>query len=560
VSLGSRLRALFGRESKSASTLELLTQIYGGTHALTGDTINWKTALQVSTVLGCTRAIANGISQVPFKLFQESKDGRSRVPAKDHPLFRVLHSRPNPWQSSFEYRQTLAFHLVLVGNHYSFKNVVNGQVVELIPFEPGCVGVERQGNGELLYRVTYGGGQQQVFPAASIWHLRGPSWNGWSGMEAVQLARESIGLALATERQHAKLHANGVSTSGTYSVEGTLNTEQYHLLRKFIADNHSGMNSGLPMLLDRNAKWMSQAMSGVDAQHLETRRLQVEEVCRAMGVFPQMVGHTDKTATFASAEAFFIAHVVHTLAPWYECIEQSVNNNLLTDKDYRNGVYAKFVEEGLLRGSMEATAAMLEKYVNGGLMTPNEGREKLDMNPDSDPKSDQLRIPANIVGKQAAEPLPAKSLRMDVLEDRLEALALQARQPMTLTLNQEPVEAHFHAAPVNNNINMPEITFPELKSAPIQVDVHNNVPEQPAQVPANVQIDVHVPEQAAPVVQNNVTLPEQPAAINTFEVTLPELNVTAKLPPRKSKSKTEITRNASGDIVRSLSESTETDA
>jgi hypothetical protein len=203
---------------------------------------------------------------------------------------------------------------------------------------------------------------------------------------------------------------------------------------------------------------------------------------------------------------------------------------------------------------------MLEKYVNGGLMTPNEGRAKLDMNPDSDPKSDQLRIPANIVGKQAAEPLPVKSLRMDVLEERLESLASQARQPLHVTLNQEPLEAHFHAAPVNNNITMPEIVLPEAKAAQVQLDVHNNLPEQKAQPAPVVQNNISLPESPAPVVQNNINLPKQDVAPIHFEATLPALNVTAKMPPRKTKSKTDITRDAGGNIVKSLSESIETDA
>jgi len=162
-------------------------------------------------------------------------------------------------------------------------------------------------------------------------------------------------------------------------------------------------NAGKPMILDRAAKWISTSMTGVDAQHLETRKHQIEEICRFFRVMPIMVGYSDKAATYASAEQMFLAHVVHTLSPWYQRLEQSIDANLLTEKDRAAGYYANFVEEGLLRGSIETTANMLDKYVNGGLMTPNEGRAKLDMNPDPDPASDKLRIPANIVGKLPAE-------------------------------------------------------------------------------------------------------------------------------------------------------------
>jgi HK97 family phage portal protein len=105
-------------------------------------------------------------------------------------------------------------------------------------------------------------------------------------MDALDLAREAVGLSIAAEASQGRLHKNGVRSAGVYSVEGTLNAQQHKDLRKFLADNYAGENSGLPMVVDRGAKWLSMAMSGVDAQHLETRRFQVEEVCRAMGVAP----------------------------------------------------------------------------------------------------------------------------------------------------------------------------------------------------------------------------------------------------------------------------------
>jgi phage portal protein BeeE len=119
-------------------------------------------------------------------------------------------------------------------------------------------------------------------------------------------------------------------------------------------------------------------------------------------VMPIMVGYSDKAMTYASAEQMFLSHVVHTLAPWYQRIEQSIDANLLTDKERTDGLYANFVEEGLLRGSSIDTKDAILGYVNGGIMTPNEGRAKLDLNPDSDPASEQLRIPANLVGKPEA--------------------------------------------------------------------------------------------------------------------------------------------------------------
>ena len=118
-----------------------------------------------------------------------------------------------------------------------------------------------------------------------------------------------VGLAIATERSQASMHENGLRASGVYSVEGSLNKEQHDRLTEWLKQKSGPEKTGAPLVLDRNAKWTSTALNGVDAQHVETRRLQVEEICRAFNVFPIMVGHSDKTSTFASSEAFFGAHV-----------------------------------------------------------------------------------------------------------------------------------------------------------------------------------------------------------------------------------------------------------
>lgn len=401
--VGSRPGRPSGDFKTTDQLLEAFKEVFGTNSSMSGEKVNIETALQVATVLACTRVVANGISQVPLKLFRETANA-GREPAKDHPLYWVLFRKPNPWQSSFDYRQMLGIHLVLAGNHYSYKNIVNGKVVELLPFNPRCMEVKQLSDGSPKYTYRPIDGPAQVIPTDRVWHVKGMSWNGWVGLEPVKLARDAIGLSISVERQQADMFKNGMQVSGTYAVDGKLNAQQYKQLRDWIVAQTTGENAGMPLILDNGAKWLQRSMSGIDAQQLETRRNQVEEICRALGVFPQMVGYTDKTATFASAESFFIAHVVHTLSPIYECIEQSIAISLLTDAEMKGGLYAKFIEEGLLRGSMTETANMLDKYVNGGLMTPNEGRAKLDMNPDSDPASDKLRVPANIVGKQPPTP------------------------------------------------------------------------------------------------------------------------------------------------------------
>lgn len=368
---------------KAASFSEELTRFFEDRRSKTGKSVNTDTALKVSTVFACLRVLGEGVAQVPLKVIKESGDGRTRLPAKDHPLYDVLGCRANPWQTSFEYRETVVWHAGLTGNAISFKNVVGGKIKELIPFEPGTVATRRdQQTGALTYDVVLPSGAAKTFPADAIWHVRGPSWNSWMGLEAVSMACEAVGLAMATEEQHSLMHKNGIKASGVYSVDGELNEKQFKDLRNWIEKEMGGpANTGRPMVLDRAAKWINTSYSGIDAQHLETRRFQIEEICRYFRVMPIMVGYSDKAATYASAEQMFLAHVVHTLSPWYQRLEQSIDANLLSKQDREEGYYSQFVEEGLLRGDSKATAEFLTKLSTNGIMTRNEARAKLDLNP-----------------------------------------------------------------------------------------------------------------------------------------------------------------------------------
>lgn len=383
---------IFGREKKLTS-LDLWRELYGGKETKSGQRVTTETALQVAAVFACLRVLADGISQVPLKLFQES--GKTRNPAKEHPLYRVLARRPNDWQTSYEWRETMMFHAGLCGRHVSFINRVRGQVVELIPFEPHKVEVKRK-DYALTYEVTSDSGRKQVFPAESILHIRGPSWDSWNGLDVIRVAREAIGLGQAIEEQQAGFYSKGAQPSAVLSVDGKLTEDQYKKLKKWIDQEHAGArNSGVPMVLDNGAKWMQTSMAGADAQTLEQRKHQVEEICRAFRVMPIMIGLADKVATYASAEQMFLAHVVHTLSPWYSRLEQVLESSLLTDKEVADGYYIKFVEEGLLRGSLDATAKFLQTMSGSGIMTRNEAREKLDMNPL--PGLDEPLTPVNMV-------------------------------------------------------------------------------------------------------------------------------------------------------------------
>lgn len=372
-------------ERKSDPLSVWAEMLRAGRSSKAGITINLENALKVGTLFACMREISQGCAQVPFKLFKTREGGGEDV-AYDHPLYDLMAVQPNNWTSSFEFRETLLLHASL-GNAYVFINRgVGGKILELILLNPGRVEKEQKDDYSLSYKVTGKSGAVQVFPAEAIWHVRGPSWDGVKGLEVLSIAREALGLSIATEESHAKLHSKGVRPSGTYSVDAKLSPQQYKDLKGWVDKEFAGSeNSGAPMILDNGAKWLSQSMSGVDAQHLETRKHQIEEVCRFMGVFPMIVFHSDKTSTFASSESFFEANNKLTLSRWYARVEGSANINLLSKKDRKAGFYFKFMANGLLRGSAKDRAEYYSKALGSGgspgWMTQDEVRALEELNP-----------------------------------------------------------------------------------------------------------------------------------------------------------------------------------
>lgn len=391
----------------SSSTLgQLLAAAFGGGATKSGASVNRDTALQVSVVLACVRAIAEGVAQVPWLVMKESTNAAgktTRLRHKQHPIFDLLHRKPNRWQTSFAFRETLILHILVGprGTAYAFKSRIGAdqRIGELVLLDPHRVREEVDAAGDISYLVLGRDGAQRPLKASDVWRIPGPSWTGSEALPLIKLAREAIGLAMATEETQAQLHANGVKASGTYSVEGALNPQQYESLKAWITKEFSGVGkSGMPFILDRSAKWQPFTMTGVDAQHLETRRHQVEEVCRAFRVLPVMAMQSDKTATYASAEQMFIAHLVHTLLPWYERLEQSADCDLFTDAERRAGVYTLLDPSGMLRGSLKDTAEYLSKLIERGILTRNEGREMLDRNPLDG--LDEPLTPINLLGGQ----------------------------------------------------------------------------------------------------------------------------------------------------------------
>lgn len=397
----SLFSGIFGRDERKVADASALTYsaIYGlDARSKTGLPVSEFTALRVAALYACCRVICEDVGKLPLKVIREDQDGVKRV-MYDHPLYRVLYRAPNEWQTSMEWRMTMLLHALLCKGGYSYINrsKQDGSILELIPLMPGNVKIRQDSAYHVSYEVTDPFGRIAVLDRSDVHVIHGLSWNGVSALDLVSQGAEAIGLAIAAEEAQARLHANGAKPGGVLSTAAVLTEEQIVRIKEQFAMNYSGVSNAFKtLLLDNGLKFEPWQMTGVDAQQLETRKFQTEEVCRLMRVFPQMIGASSATPTYASAESFFGAHVNHTLMPWVTLWEQAILRDLFTELEVRQGLEAKFMLQALLRGSAAERATFYHNAVTDGWMTRNEVRRLEDLDPK--PGLDQVLTPLNMGG------------------------------------------------------------------------------------------------------------------------------------------------------------------
>lgn len=369
-------------------TVDNLARIAGwiGWGTAAGGAVSETTAVDVTAVFCAARVIAEGIAQMPCRVVSETYDPTTglatRKIERDHWAHRLLAVRPNSWQTPYEFREGMIFNAALGKGAIAIKNVVRDEVRELLPVPAGAWSVEQLADYSLRVRIDYADKTHGYFDLSEVFYLRGPSLDGFQALPAVRQAREAIGLSQALERQQAKLAGNGGKPSGVLSFASKLAPETADKLRETWQGRFGPNGDGGIAVLDSDAKFQSMTMTSVDAQHLETRRLQVEEIARAFRVQPIMLMQADKAATFASAEQMFRNHVIHTLGPWVERWEQAANRDILSNE---SGLLVDLDERNLLRGDFKDQAEYYTKALGAGgqpaWMTVNEIRAEVGLNP-----------------------------------------------------------------------------------------------------------------------------------------------------------------------------------
>jgi len=391
---------LWGRKSISEGTHGWLL----APPTRSGVAVNNETAIGITAALCAARVIAEGVAQLPLKVMAERQDqaGKTlRTAAKDHPAYDLLHRRPNGWMTSFEFRETLTLHAAFTGNGVAIKNVVDGRIRELLPVRPDQLVISQDDNWNVRYEVRDKRGLIGVFGSGDVLHVRGPSWDAIRGLNIIKVAAEALGLSIAAERSQATLHKSGGRPSGILSTDSKLSPEAVERLKAAWSEKYGPGGEGGVAILDNAFSFAAMTMSAVDAQHIETRRFQIEEIARAFRVSPIMLQQADKASTYASAEQFFINHVIHTLGPWIERWEQAIDRDIL---GHAPEVYAHFQVQGMMRGAARDRGEFYAKALGSGgsqaWMTANDVRDLEDMNPH--PDGDVLNAPSS-----TKQPAPA---------------------------------------------------------------------------------------------------------------------------------------------------------
>lgn len=341
-----------------------------------GVAVNEETAMRISAVYACVRVIAETVASLPLPLYKRLPRGKEK--AIYHPLYTVLHDLPNSDMTSFSFRETMMTHLLLWGNAYAQIIKRGNQITELWPLHPAYVRVERESvTNKLVYRYT-GGTQEIVYSSEQILHISGLSFDGIKGLSPISMARETIGLAQATEEFGSRFFSNGARPGGILQHPGIVKDPER--LRKSWEEVYKGVqNSHKIAVLEEGMTYKEIGIPPNDAQFLETRKFQLNEICRIFRVPPHLIGDLER-ATFSNIEHQSIDFVVHTIRPWLVRWEQAIQKALIPEEE-RAIYFAKFTVDGLLRGDFKTR---MDGYAVGrqnGWYSANDIREFEDLNP-----------------------------------------------------------------------------------------------------------------------------------------------------------------------------------
>ena len=369
------------KDSSGAGQLEKLLLSHFGTLSRSGVYVSPTTAMQCSAVFACVGLLAESIAQLPIKLYKGI--GGEREEVREHWLYRLLYQSPCSWMTSFGWRETAMMHLCLRGNFYAYKvRDSAGRIVELLPLHPDTVRVRQLDNWDLEYLVTLQAGRQVRCLQQDIFHVAYRSLDGVTGLSPISYQRETIGLTLSAQEHGARLFSNGGRPGGVLSLPGSVSEEAMKRLREDWEANYGGSgNAGRTAILEQGMKFEAVTMTNSDAQYLETRKFQVEDIARIFGVPLFMIQSTEKTTSWGSGiEQMSMGYVRYTLLPWVRRWEQAIRKSLVAEAR-ESDLEMRFNLDGLQRSDIRSRFLSYQMGINMGVYSPNEIRELEDMPP-----------------------------------------------------------------------------------------------------------------------------------------------------------------------------------
>ncbi len=384
----SILSGLFKSRDKptNSTTGSAYRFFFGGTTA--GKPVNERSSMQMTAVYSCVRILAEAVAGLPIHLYQYTDTGGKEKAIK-HPLYFLLHDEPNPEMTSFVFRETLMTHLLLWGNAYAqiIRNG-KGEVIALYPLMPNRMTVDRDVNGQLYYQYQSSKdeaptmkGSTVILKASDVLHIPGLGFDGLVGYSPIAMAKNAIGMAIACEEYGAKFFANGAAPGGVLEHPGTLK-DPARIRESWNATFGGSSNSSKVAVLEEGMKYTPIAISPEQAQFLETRKFQINEIARIFRIPPHMVGDLEKSS-FSNIEQQSLEFVKYTLEPWLVRWEQSMVRSLLSQKE-KQEYFIKFNVDGLLRGDYQSRMNGYAIGRQNGWMSANDIRslENLDLIPE----------------------------------------------------------------------------------------------------------------------------------------------------------------------------------
>jgi len=374
------LRAIFHSRDKPKDSLNgsRYSFFFGGTSS--GKPVNETTAMQMTAVYSCVRILSETVAGLPLNVYRYNDRG-GKEKAFKHSLYRLLHDEPNPEMTSFAFRETLMSHLLLWGNAYAqiIRNA-RGEVIALYPLMPNKMTVDRDQTGRLFYSyqrsvedpATLGKSIWVTLSPSDVLHIPGLGFDGLIGYSPIAMAKNAIGLAIATEEYGAKFFANGAAPSGVLEHPGTIKDPQ-RVKESWNSAYQGSANAHKIAVLEEGMKYTPIGIAPEQAQFLETRKFQINEIARIFRVPPHMLADLEKSS-FSNIEQQSLEFVKYTLDPWVVRWEQSMCRVLFSESE-KPEYFIRFNVDGLLRGDYASRMTGYATARQNGWMSANDIRE-----------------------------------------------------------------------------------------------------------------------------------------------------------------------------------------